>query len=292
VGDDLASVYVDIYDPGGQTPAPAVYLPNPGRPRLARGEPRRDPPIVEQQRATRRRPGLRIEEHGVSEQKLVHGGANSTEAPASAALPSSPAISSPIQTPRGGGRSVSIEEDLSVLAHKINQLKLAYERYFLGSRPREPVMERAEVDKLVMVHSNRPIQNTALRFKFASICSRYQAFKRQWNDTLRRIEQGTYERHRFKADLHGRGPETEVAPPDEDASGSPADSTELFAAYVEARKACGQSVENLSPEALRVRLGKHEKQLRGRHGDAEIRFRVVVEDGKAKLKATRSRLEA
>ena len=37
-------------------------------------------------------------------------------------------------------------------------------------------------------------QNTALRFKFGSICSRYQAFKRQWNEVLRQIEAGTYAR--------------------------------------------------------------------------------------------------
>jgi hypothetical protein len=185
---------------------------------------------------------------------------------------------------------VALEEDLKVLDQKVNQLRLAYERYFLGSRPREPAMERAEVDKLVTIYSNTPIQNTALRFKFGSICSRYQAFKRQWNDTLRKIEQGTYERHRFKADLHRRDGGPAEPPPDEDAAGAPADSTELFASYVEARLACGQSVQHLSPEKLQARLSAQEQLLRERHGDVEIGFRVVVENGKAKLKVARARL--
>jgi hypothetical protein len=184
---------------------------------------------------------------------------------------------------------MALEEDLKVLDNKINQLRLAYERYFLGSRPREPAMERAEVDKLITIYSNTPIQNTALRFKFGSICSRYQAFKRQWNDTLRKIDQGTYERHRFKADLHRREPEMGAPPPDESTLGVPADSTELFAAYVEARQACGQSVENLSPEKLQSKLGAQERLLRRRYGDVEVRFRVVVERGKAKLKVARAR---
>jgi hypothetical protein len=35
-------------------------------------------------------------------------------------------------------------------------------------------------------------------------------------------------------------------------------------------------------------LRKQEQTLRKRFGDSEVRFRVVVEDGKAKLKASRS----
>ena len=50
---------------------------------------------------------------------------------------------------RGWTPGMSIEEDLKVLETKVNQLKMAYERYFLGTRPREPVTERAEVQKTI-----------------------------------------------------------------------------------------------------------------------------------------------
>ena len=93
------------------------------------------------------------------------------------------------------------DEELEILSRKLMSLKLAYDQYFLGSRPREPVMMSDEVRKLVITYSNQAIKNTAIRFKFNSIVSRYQAFKRQWTDTLRKIEMGTYERHQFKAKL-------------------------------------------------------------------------------------------
>jgi hypothetical protein len=180
----------------------------------------------------------------------------------------------------------TLEEDLKILENKIGQLKLAYERYFLGTRPREPAMERAEVEKLVTLFTNSPIQNTALRFRFGSLCSRYHAFKRQWNETLRKIEQGTYSRHRFKADLQATGrPEANAATAP--TAGARADSSDLFGAYVEARQSCGQSVANLSPERLKATLAKQEAALRQRYGKAEFRFKVVVEDGRAKLKASR-----
>ena len=180
----------------------------------------------------------------------------------------------------------TLEEDMKILETKVTQLRLAYERYFLGTRPREPSVERADVDRMITLFTNTPIQNTALRFRFGSICSRYQALKRQWNETLRKIEQGTYSRHRFKADLHGSArPETGSATAP--APGAKADSSDLFSSYVEARQSCGQSVANLSPERLKATLAKQEAALRQRYGKAEFRFKVVVEDGRAKLKASR-----
>lgn len=183
----------------------------------------------------------------------------------------------------------SVDEDILALEIKLGQLKREYDQYFLGTRPREPSMLAGEVRKFVAKISNHAIRNTALRFKFSSLCSRYQAFNRQWQDTLRKIEQGSYVRHRFKADLHAREQvETPAPPPAKSPAGrGRADDPDLFAAYAKAREECGQGVKNLSPEKLQAALRKQEQSLRKRFGDAEIHFRVVVEDGKAKVKASR-----
>lgn len=187
------------------------------------------------------------------------------------------------------------EDELFELDRKMKQLKLDYEQYFLGTRPREPVLLRGEVQKLIAIYSNTPIQNTALRFKFNSMTSRFHAFKRQWDDTLRRIENGTYQRHRFKADLHERqrlqGERQTVdaeAGRDADGAATPSPGQELFDAYREARESCGQSVTGLNAQKLDSVIEQQRAQLRKRFGgDAEFRFRVAVEGGKAKLKASR-----
>ena len=177
---------------------------------------------------------------------------------------------------------MDVEETLRELDRKVKQLKLDYEQYFLGNRPREPVLLRGDVDKVVVILSNTPIQNTALRFRYNSICSRYQALKRQWNETLRQMEQGTYKRHRFKADLHERERQSRQS------GGAPG--PDIFDEYRDARLACGQGVKALSRPKLEAMLEKQRAQLRERFGDdASFRFRVVVEDGKAKLKASRVR---
>ena len=181
-----------------------------------------------------------------------------------------------------------LEEDFKILETKLLQLKVDYDQYFLGSRPREPVMLRAEVQKLITQYSNQAIQNTALRFKFGSICSRYQAFKRQWNEVLHQIELGTYSRHRFKADLHERERRGGAAV-SAIASEAKRPIDALFRAYVEACRSCGQDVKGLTPAKLDGILEKQREQLRTRFGDAAFSFRVAIEDGKAKLKASRAK---
>jgi hypothetical protein len=178
-----------------------------------------------------------------------------------------------------------IEEAIQLLDIKIGQLRRDYDQYFLGTRPREPVLLRGEVQKLIVVLTNQPIQNTGLRFKFSSLCSRYQAFKRQWDDILRKIEAGTYERHRFKAKIHGS---SEMAPPPAATPPEKAPKDDLFQSYLDARLACGQNVKGLTRDKLDGVIERQRAQLREKYGsDSHFSFRVAVEKGKVRLKATR-----
>jgi len=198
---------------------------------------------------------------------------------------------------------VPIDDDIGMIEGKLNTLRLDYDQYFIGNRPREPVMARAEVQKLFTYYSQIPIQNTAMRFKFNSLTSRFFALKRQWDETLRKIEEGTYKRHLFKADLHERermererrragskGTSAEVAAPAAAAKPAavaavPAE-VDLFESYREAMRSTGQDVAALTREKLQKAIAKQESALRAQLGCESVRFRVVVEDGKARLKAT------
>ena len=178
----------------------------------------------------------------------------------------------------------NIDESLKVLDSKLNQLKLAYEQYFMGARPREPISERRDVDKTFLRLTNQTIQNTALRFRFRSMSSKHQAFKRQWDDTLRKIENGTYSRHRFKANLHDRD---RTANPKPATPNAPQNMEELFGAYRDAVRSCGLDVASLSQQKLESALERQRTSLRQRYGDENFRFQVVVKDGRVKLRAAR-----
>ncbi len=185
--------------------------------------------------------------------------------------------------------AATLEEELTILENKVKQAKLEYEQYFSGTRPREPQLLRGEIQKTVLKYTNQPIQNTAQRFRFNSINSRFQAFKRQWDTILRQIDAGTYKRHVFKADLHDRerGLGVGGAGKGGAAGGAPNQSSgDLFEAYRDARLACGESVKGLTPAKLEAVISKQEKAVKAKLGCEKVNFRVVVEAGKVKLKAS------
>jgi len=177
--------------------------------------------------------------------------------------------------------TTAIAEELGVLDNKLKQLKFEYEQYFIGFRPREPVLLRGDVNKIVARYSNTGIQNTALRFRFNNLCARFYALRRQWDAILRQIEEGTYQRHVFKAKLHER----ERRPADQPAA-SPAGPADLFEAYLAARQSCGEDVKGLTRERLDQLVAQQRSAIQQRYGCEEVRFRVVVEDGRTKLKAS------
>lgn len=180
----------------------------------------------------------------------------------------------------------NVDEDLQVLDARVKQLRLDYEQYFLGSRPRVPSQLRAEVQKMMAYYANIPIQNTALRFRFNNLRARYFSFRRHWDETVRKIEDGSYERNVFKANLHereraerrGRGKPAAAEP-------APEGAASLFGEYLSARERCGLA-GGVSAEQFERQLRAQEAAIREKTGCQAVRFRVVVEDGKAKLKAT------
>jgi hypothetical protein len=182
-----------------------------------------------------------------------------------------------------------IEEDLNLLDARLKQVRVEYEQYFLGTRKREPQLVRGEVQKIISYYANVPIRNTGHRFRFNNLRSRFFAFRRHWDDTQRKIEDGSYERHRFQANLHERErgvasePASPGTPPMQGAQG---ELDRLFDAWVEARTGAGQPTAGLSRERLAAQLEQQSAAIRERFGASEVHFRIVVEDGRAKLKAT------
>ena len=149
-------------------------------------------------------------------------------------------------------------------------------------------MARAEIQKAVIKYSNQSIQNTAQRFKFNSINSRYQAFKRQWENVLRQMEQGTYKRDIFKANLRDRQRDEGAAAKPKAKTGGATSSKAgalLFDSYVNAAAACGQKVEGLTPKKLQAVIDKQTDALRKKLGCKDVTFRVDVKNGRVKLKA-------
>ena len=181
---------------------------------------------------------------------------------------------------------MGIAEDLTKLEQMLADLVLRYEQYFTGLEKREPLSLRAEVEKAVRRYSGVPINNTMLKHKFTTLVGRFNTYREHWNRVLRLMEEGKYSRDRFISDLHQR--QRAAHPPTKAEASRPETDKEVervYREYCEARKSCNLPVDAVSRDQIRAAIEKHKPALKGKLGGDSLTFRVVVEDGKPKIKA-------
>ncbi len=189
-----------------------------------------------------------------------------------------------------------LEEDLNELENNLKRLRVEYEQYFMGNMRRPPSVLLGKVQKVILRFSNSPPLNTRYKFRFNQLNARFQMFRQHWGRTMREIENGTYKRHRFKADLRDRERNAPGAPTEESAAserrakarkGDPMD--QLADALNAARRKTGEHATPVDRAKLSDSIRKQTAILREQYADAKIRFKVVIEDNKAKVKASVTR---
>lgn len=183
-------------------------------------------------------------------------------------------------------------------------LKITYEKYFSGLERIEPARERDEIRRVFHDLMESPITNATQRFRFQSLKSRFQSLELYWQRNLVQIERGTHPKMRFHADQKDRirkeqaerraagVKEPEISPEQIQVLQERQERQEreerayklVYDKYVEARGKCGQSVD-ISFDAVRDALKKQVRTIKSTYNCESVKFRVVVEDGKAKVKA-------
>lgn len=186
-------------------------------------------------------------------------------------------------------------EEIDILDSKIARLKVEYEQYFARVLKREPVKLREEVDRTVLAYSTKLINNTSVKFKLNAIVAKYNSYKQYWTRVLRAVEDGTYVR---KAEGAPDGPIAKVSKPVRAAAASgdfaparPKEEkdngvSEIYAKYIEARKQCNETVEGITPEALKKTIDQYRKKVEEQYKTSNVELNVSIKDGHAKLSIT------
>jgi len=176
---------------------------------------------------------------------------------------------------------MGIAEEIVVFEEKLNELVRKYEQYFFGLEKREPIKLLEEVEKTARRYVGTNIVNTMVKFKYNSIVARLHSYKQYWNRINREIEEGRYSRDKFRMGIHNQSRDLASRP--EMPAGPDLDG--VFAEYIKARKACNLTTDGINPETLKATLGKQKESIQQKHQCSDIEFRVVIEDGKPKIKA-------
>jgi hypothetical protein len=183
---------------------------------------------------------------------------------------------------------MAIAEDVVLLEQKLSELIKKYEQYFIGLEKREPLQLLAEVEKLVRRYTGSPITNTMYKHRFTMLVARLNTYREHWNRILKLMEEGRYSRDRFISELHQRQqsrPEPRENTSPAHGASFDADIDRLVHEFREARKACNLPVDKITRELVASTIEKQKPALAAKLGTEHIAFRVVIEDGKPKLKA-------
>ncbi len=173
---------------------------------------------------------------------------------------------------------MGVPEDIDLFDRSLKELVIKYEQYFLGMERREPLKLLEEVESLSRRYTAAAISNTMLLFRYNSLKSRLVSYRQYWNRTNRLIEEGKYSRDRFKMQRHQA-----EAPPLPSKPEAP-DADQVFRQYLDACRSCNLPTDGLTSQKIASTLERYRGALPEKYRDSEVEFRVVIEDGKPKIK--------
>jgi hypothetical protein len=183
---------------------------------------------------------------------------------------------------------VTIDEELTKLDDSIRRLKIEYEAYFNGGQPRAPHDTVFRVESTIKKYSDASKLNFGQRFRFNQLVQKYAIHNDLWRKKLKEKEEG---RGRFGT----RRREVEEKPADgavhvtcSDPSVEKDKVDQLLKAVVDAKRAVGESVDNIDPVAFAKFVGDKTKQIRDSQSCDKVQFSVSVEEGKVKFKAVKA----
>jgi len=200
-------------------------------------------------------------------------------------------------------QDIELANQLDRIEQRMFLLKNEYQQHFLGLLKQEPLKHRNELESILRQLSRKPIQNTALNFRFQQLKARYSVLSLRWTRTMRQIEAGTYRRDLFRADLKRREREAaeqkthkdirKEAKAETDDKHDPARSTAddpsqlkaLYQSFVESRRRLNESLDNIQYKKMVEFITKQTQVLKKQHGCRAVHFQVIEEGGKTRLKA-------
>jgi hypothetical protein len=111
-------------------------------------------------------------------------------------------------------KSNEFEKEMARLEAAIKRLEVEYNMFFVGRLPRLPWETRAQVEKLVKHYDRMHLRNTAERFRFGVLQSKFVAFCDLWERQLKAKEGGRPPRGRGAAAALPEGSQPDAGQPE------------------------------------------------------------------------------
>jgi len=183
---------------------------------------------------------------------------------------------------------VTVDEELSKLEDSIRRLKIEFEAYFNGGKPRPPNDLLYGVEQAFKRYSNDPSKlSFAQRFRLNQLLQRYAVHNELWRKKLRNKEEGrtTFPRGHSREEASRESP-TRVVCSDPDHEQGQVD--QLLKALIKAKHRVGESTKEIDPAKFQKFLSDKTSQIKQKLGCDKVQYSVAVEDGKVKFTAVKA----
>jgi len=213
----------------------------------------------------------------------------------------------------------TIDEELGQIEKDIRRLKIEYEQFFGGGRPRPPADTQWRLESLMRRYNERSAElSFGQRFRFNNLAQTYAKYVDMWRKKTIQKETGASQHHfgaaakaieaarAREANLRGEtAPEqTAVVPASEsviravqeredaasfamsfsDPESERARIVQLYQKLLEAHKESGDTASAPNLQAFERFVRKKTQELKDK-GGSEVEYSVTIQDGRVKLKA-------
>ncbi len=187
----------------------------------------------------------------------------------------------------GGEYEPTVDDQLSRLEDDIRHLKIEFDVFFNGASKRPPYDTKGRVETMLKRLGDDRSVSYAQRFRYTSLASRYNLFRDLWRRTMQGREEGRSPMATAKASAK------EQAVADfkktsfvcEDAHKDVELVKNVYSALMDAKKVCGEPVEDFSFPRFHRLIASQADSLKQRLGCERISFSIDVEGGHVSFKA-------
>jgi hypothetical protein len=179
---------------------------------------------------------------------------------------------------------MTTDEELNKLEDSLRRLKIEYDIYFNGGSKRPPTDSQWRVETMIKRLQDESRMNFGQRFRFNGLAQRYSLFSELWRQRLKTREEGP-RRTAAAARAEQQKPLSSFRVDWRDPGQEPEKVDQLFAAFIEAKRRCGENTENVGSEAFRRFVAQKTEQLKRDFKCDQVEYVVEVDQGQVKLKA-------
>ena len=175
---------------------------------------------------------------------------------------------------------MTVDEELTRLEESLRRLKIEYEAYFNGGKPRPPNDTIYRVEQAFKKYSNdMGRMSVSQRFRFNQLLQRYAVHNDLWRKRLRNREEGReFVPRKRPTETHAA---IRIICSDPDREQAKVD--QLLQALVEAKQRTGERTDDIDPAKFQKFVREKTAQLKQELGCDSVQFSVAVEEGKVRF---------